>query len=153
MIKMQNLLGKIFGIGVLPVMFVVCNINTYTNTGGLGAEVFAAQNQETPISLIKKDDDVVIYKNDIIVRSDELKKEFKKEVDKNKPAEKSVSQKQEISTLDTVNKDLKEGKKIRSKKYTVGFIYQRKYARKTKGDKGPTGQAERRNYLLANTFP
>lgn len=106
-----------------------------------------------PFRLLKKDDDVVIYKNDIIVRSDELKKEFKKEVDKNKPGEKPASQKQEISALDTVNKDLKEGKKIRSKKYTVGFIYQRKHARKTNGDKGPTGQAERRNYLLANTFP
>ncbi len=113
--KMQNLLGKIFGIGILPVMFVVCNINTYTNTGGFDAEVFAAQNQETPISLVKKDDDVVIYKNDIIVRSDELKKEFKKEVDKNKPGEKPASQKQEISALDTVNKDLKEGKKYEAR--------------------------------------
>src|SRR3989304_8735561 len=65
----------------------------------------------------EKDKDIIIYKKDIIIRSDELKAEPKK--DKNaegtKPIEELVEKKQETPSLDIVDKYLKEGKKYEAR--------------------------------------
>jgi len=113
--KIKNVLEKIFRLAIFAVMGVVCNINTNTNTGDCVAEVFTANNQELPLSLVKEGADVVIYRKDIIVSSYELKAESKKEGKDFKPVEKPISQKQEISAMDTVNRYLKEGKKYEAR--------------------------------------
>ena len=64
-----------------------------------------------------KDKDIIIYKKDIIIRSDELEAEPKK--DKNaagfKPIDKPVEKKRETPSLDIVDKYLKEGKKYEAR--------------------------------------
>ncbi len=93
-------------------MGVVCTINTNTNAGDYDEMVFTANNQGIPL---KDGDDIVIYKKDIIVRAHELETESKKEGDDFKPVEKSLSQKQEISLLNTVSQYLAEGKKYEAR--------------------------------------
>ena len=65
----------------------------------------------------EKDKDIIIHKKDIIIHSDELKAEPKK--DKNaegfKPIEKPAEKKQETPSLDIVDKYLKEGKKYEAR--------------------------------------
>lgn len=108
----RSLLGNIFRIGVFLLVGVVCTINTNTNAGDYDEMVFTANNQGIPL---KDGDDIVIYKKDIIVRAHELETESKKEGDDFKPVEKSLSQKQEISLLNTVSQYLAEGKKYEAR--------------------------------------
>src|SRR3990167_6793513 len=56
------------------------------------SEVSAESNQELPVLLVKKDEDAVIYKKDIIIRSDELKAAPIKDKDEKelKPTKKPV---------------------------------------------------------------
>ncbi|MDO8142861.1 MAG: hypothetical protein Q6358_15290 [Candidatus Brocadiales bacterium] len=78
------------------------------------SEASAKSNQELPVLLVKKDEDTVIYKKDIIIRSDELKAEPKKDTaEEFKSIEKPVEKKQEAPSLDIVDKYLKEGKNTR----------------------------------------
>ena len=81
------------------------------------SEVSAESNQELPVLLVKKDEDAVIYKKDIIIRSDELKAAPIKDKDAEefKPIEKPVEKKQEAPSLDIVDKYLKEGKKYEAR--------------------------------------
>jgi len=64
-----------------------------------------------------KDKDIIIYKKDIIIRSDELEAEPKK--DKNaagfKPIDKPVEKKRETPSIDIVDKYLKEGNKYEAR--------------------------------------
>ncbi len=111
----RNLLGKIFRIGIFPLLGVVCTINPGTNAGDYDETVFTANNQGMPLSSLNEGDDIVIYKKDIVVRAHELETESKKESDYFKPVEKSPSQKQEISLLNTVSQYLTEGKKYEAR--------------------------------------
>lgn len=111
----RNLLGKIFRIGIFPLIGVVCTINLGTNAGDYDETVFTANNQGMPLSSLNEGDDIVIYKKDIVVRAHELETESKKESDYFKPVEKSPSQKQEISLLNTVSQYLTEGKKYEAR--------------------------------------
>ena len=65
----------------------------------------------------EKDKDIIIHKKDIIIRSDELKAEPKKDKDAEefKPIEKPAEEKQETPNLDIVDKYLKEGKKYEAR--------------------------------------
>lgn len=112
---MKNLFEKILRIGIFPVTGVVCTFNTNTHAGDYDTRIFTVHNQEMSPSLIKEGDDIVIYKKDIIVRAHELKTEPKNEANDFKPVAKHVSQKQEISALDTVNTYLKDGKKYEAR--------------------------------------
>ncbi|OOP55220.1 MAG: hypothetical protein AYP45_15970 [Candidatus Brocadia carolinensis] len=109
------MLGKIFRIGIFPLIGVVCTINPGTNAGDYDETVFTANNQGMPLSSLNEGDDIVIYKKDIVVRAHELETESKKESDYFKPVEKSLSQKQEISLLNTVSQYLTEGKKYEAR--------------------------------------
>jgi len=113
--KMRNLLRKVFRAGVFPMMGVVCMINTSTHAGYYDDRVFTAQNQEMPLSLIKQEDDVVIYKKDIIVRSDELRAVQKKDAEEFKAIEKVASKRADIPSLAMVDKYLKDGKKYEAR--------------------------------------
>ena len=77
------------------------------------SEVSAESNQELPVLLVKKGEDTVIYKKDIIIRSHELKAEPKKDkgTEEFKTIEKPIEKKQETPSLDIVDKYLKEGRK------------------------------------------
>lgn len=81
-----------------------------------------------------KDKDIIIYKKDIIVRSDELKAEPKK--DKNaegfKTIEKPVEKKLETPSLDIVDKYLKEGKKYEARNALSDIFINKKIPEKQK---------------------
>lgn len=111
----RNLLGKIFRIGIFPLIGVVCTINPGTNASDYDETVFTTNNQGMPLSSLNEGDDIVIYEKDIVVRAHELETESKKESDYFKPVEKSPSQKQEISLLNTVSQYLTEGKKYEAR--------------------------------------
>ena len=66
---------------------------------------------------IASEKDIIIQKKDIIIRSDELKAEPKKDKDAEefKPIEKPAGKKQETPSLDIVDKYLKEGKKYEAR--------------------------------------
>ncbi|MEK7699974.1 MAG: hypothetical protein AAB332_06175, partial [Planctomycetota bacterium] len=125
-------------IGSLFCIWLSCLLVSYT--GVCSREALAADDKESPVLLVKNEDDVVIYKKDIIIRSDELKTAPKKEVKKPKPneldlmevgapvpsqkggskefkviekpvVERPVEKKQESSSLEMADKYLKEGKK------------------------------------------
>ena len=81
-----------------------------------------------------KDKDIIIYKKDIIVRSDELEAEPKK--DKNaagfKPIDKPVEKKRETPSLDIVDKYLKEGKKYEARNILSDLFISKKIPEKQK---------------------
>src|SRR3990170_9034074 len=81
-----------------------------------------------------KDKDIIIYKKDIIIRSDELKAEPKK--DKNaegtKPIEELVEKKRETPSLDIVDKYLKEGKKYEARNALSDIFINKKIPEKQK---------------------
>ena len=62
----------------------------------------------------EKGKDIIIYKKDIIIRSDELKAETKKDkgTEEFKTIEKPIEKKRETAGLDIVDKYLKEGRII-----------------------------------------
>jgi len=131
----RNFLIAVFGISVLSVL---SNINTDTNAGILDSEVFEVskeRNHESPLLLAKKEEDIVIYKKDIIIRPDELKAESKKDAEEFKPIEKPVSKKQEAPALDIVDKYLKEGKKYEARNILSDFFINKKIAEKQKETK------------------
>jgi len=82
----------------------------------------------------EKDKDIIIYKKDIIIRSDELKAEPKK--DKNaegtKPIEELVEKKRETPSLDIVDKYLKEGKKYEARNALSDIFINKKIPEKQK---------------------
>ena len=81
-----------------------------------------------------KDKDIIIYKKDIIIRSDELEAEPKK--DKNaagfKPIDKPVEKKRETPSIDIVDKYLKEGKKYEARNALSDIFINKKIPEKQK---------------------
>src|SRR3972149_6410654 len=96
------------------------------------SEVSAESNQELPILLVKKDEDTVIYKKDIIVRSDELKAVTKKDkgTEEFKTIEKPIEKKQETPSLDIVDKYLKEGRKYEARNILSDLFINKKIPEK-----------------------
>lgn len=125
----QNSFIIIFGVCVLSALSNV-DIATYAET--LCFEVLKENNQKAPLVLAKKEEDIVIYKKDIIIRSDELKAESKKDVEEFKPIEKPVSKKQATPALDIVDKYLKEGKKYEARNILSDFFIDKKIPEKQK---------------------
>ena len=82
----------------------------------------------------EKGNDTIIHKKDIIIRSDELKAEPKK--DKNaeglKTIEKPVEKKRETPSLDVVDKYLKEGKKYEARNILSDLFINKKIPEKQK---------------------
>ncbi|KXK31463.1 MAG: hypothetical protein UZ01_00853 [Candidatus Brocadia sinica] len=130
----QNSFITIFGVWVLSVLSSI-DIATYAETPGF--EIAKENNQKSPLLLAKKEEDIVIYKKDIIIRSDELKADSKKDAEEFKPIEKPVSkrqepQKQETPALDIVDKYLKEGKKYEARNVLSDFFINKKIPEKQK---------------------
>ncbi|MCF6154224.1 MAG: LysM peptidoglycan-binding domain-containing protein [Candidatus Brocadia sp.] len=125
----QNSFITIFGVCVLSALSKV-DIATCAETRNF--EVSKENNQKAPLVLARKEEDLVIYKKDIIIRSDELKAESKKEVEEFKPIEKPVSKKQETPDLDIVDKYLREGKKYEARNILSDFFINKKIPGKQK---------------------
>lgn len=123
----QYSLVIIFGIYVV---FLKADITAYAGTPGF--ELSEENNRKSPIRVAKKNEDIVIYKKDIIIRSDELKSDSKKEVEEFKPIEKPVPKKQETPSLDIVDKYLKEGKKYEARNILSDFFINKKIPQKQK---------------------
>lgn len=130
----QDSFITIFGVWILSVLSNA-DIATYAETPSF--EISKENNQKLPILLAKKEKDTVIYKKDIIIRSDELKSDSKKDAEEFKPIEKPVSkrqetQKQETPALDIVDKYLKEGKKYEARNILSDFFINKKIPEKQK---------------------
>ena len=144
-------------IGSLFCIWLSCLLVSYT--GVCSREALAADDKESPVLLVKNEDDVVIYKKDIIIRSDELKTAPKKEVKKPKPneldlmevgapvpsqkggskefkviekpvVERPVEKKQESSSLEMADKYLKEGKKYEARNMLSDIFINKKLPQK-----------------------
>lgn len=88
---------------------------------------------ELPVLLVKKDEDPVIYKKDIIIRSKELKEEAKDDTEEFKTIEKPAEKKQEEPpSLDIVDKYLKEGNKYEARNILSAIFLDKKMPEKHK---------------------
>lgn len=96
------------------------------------SDVTAKSSQESPVLLVKKDEDTVIYKKDIIIRSHELKAEPKKDkgTEEFKTIEKPIEKKQETPSLDIVDKYLKEGRKYEARNILSDIFINKKIPEK-----------------------
>lgn len=92
--------------------------------------VFRETGTRLPV-VVKKEDDIVIYKKDIIIHPHELKAKPRKDTEEFKSIENSAPKK-EISSLETVNKYLKEGKKYEARNILSDIFIQRKMPEKQK---------------------
>ncbi len=107
----------------------------FSNNIIVGAEVSESNvltetNKRLPI-VAKKEDDVIIYKKDIIIHSHELKSKPKKNTEEFKTIE-NPAPKKETFNIDTVNKYLKEGKKYEARNILSDIFIQRKIPEKQK---------------------
>ena len=110
-----------------------------------GTEVIAGTNNkgERSLLLAKAKDDVVIYKKDIIISSDELKEESKDDAEEFKQIEIPVSRKAEslnirleTLSLDIVDKYIKEDKKYEARNALSDIFLSKKYPEKQNEIKG-----------------
>ena len=94
------------------------------------AGTITSQNRElTTVSI--KPDDVVIYKKDIVVSSDELKKQTT-DTEEFKTIEKHRGNKQEILNLEIVNNYVKEGRKFEARNILSDIFINKKIPEKQK---------------------
>lgn len=94
------------------------------------AGTITSQNRElTTVSI--KPDDVVIYKKDIVVSSDELKKQTT-DTEEFKTIEKHPGNKQEILNLEIVNNYVKEGRKFEARNILSDIFINKKIPEKQK---------------------
>ncbi len=129
---MKIIQNSLIGIFWICVVSVLSNISTDTTAGIPDSKVSEEINPKSPLLLAKKEEDVVIYKKDIIIRSDELKSDSKKDAEGSKTNEKPASKKPEIISLDIVDKYLKEGKKYEARNILSDFFINKKFPEKQK---------------------
>ena len=125
----QNSFILVFGLYALPVLF---NAGIAIYAGMPDSEVSKEGSQNLPFLLAKNEEEVVIYKKDIIIRSDELNTGTKKDVEKFKPIEKSVTKKQESFSSDIIDRYLQEGKKYEARNALSDFFINKKISEKQK---------------------
>lgn len=126
---MRNLLIMTFTVGFL---LFVPNIDKNTHTGIYDDEVFAENNQNSPLLPVKKEEEIVVYKKDIIVHSEQLKGGPKNDTEESRPVGRLVPKKQEIPTQDVVDKYLKEGKKYEARNILSDLFLNKKIPEKQK---------------------
>ncbi|MBM4065815.1 MAG: LysM peptidoglycan-binding domain-containing protein [Planctomycetes bacterium] len=102
-----------------------------------------------------KDKDIIIYKKDIIIRSDELKAGSKKDKDAEefKPIEKTAEKKQEAPSLDIVDKYLKEGKKYEARNILSDLFINKKIPEKQKEIKELLDKLNEELIFSSSPFP
>ena len=125
----QNTLLTLFGVYFLTVLF---NSNIALTAGTSSTEVSSSTDQKSPPLPPKKEEDIVIYKKDIIVGSEELKAEPKKDVEEFKIIEKPASTNQKTPSLDIVDKYIKEGKKYEARNILSDIFINKKIPEKQK---------------------
>ncbi len=102
-----------------------------------------------------KDKDIIIYKKDIIIRSDELKAGPKKDKDAEefKPIEKPGEKKQGAPSLDIVDKYLKEGKKYEARNILSDLFINKKIPEKQKEIKELLDKLNEELIFSSSPFP
>lgn len=113
-------------------LFALSNLSVVAYAGISDFEIPKENNEESPLIVAKKKEDIIIYKKDIIIRSDELKADSKKDTEDFKPIEKPASKRQETPTLEVVDKYLKEGKKYEARNILSDFFLNKKIPEKQK---------------------
>ncbi len=93
-------------------LFVLSDRDAASNDGMSGKNV---GRQEMPLLLAKNDEDIVVYKKDIIIHFDKLRAESQGDTEEFKTVGKPEERKQETLNLDIVDKYLKEGKRYEAR--------------------------------------
>ncbi len=120
----------IIGACCISLVALICGTGVIAGTNNKG---------ERPLLLAKAKDDVIIYKKDIIISSDELKEESKDDAEEFKQIEIPVSRKAEsinikleTLSLDIVDKYITEGKKYEARNALSDIFLSEKYPEKQK---------------------
>jgi lipoprotein-anchoring transpeptidase ErfK/SrfK len=104
--------------------------------GALDHMKSASHNQKAPLLVVKKQDNIVIYRKDIIVHPDEFKVDLKSSNEEFKPIEKTGIRKQvgeqEPLNLTIVDKYLREGKKIEARNILSDLFINKRIPKKQK---------------------
>ena len=129
---MKTIQNSIFIVFVISVFSALSSSDVVTSTGITHSIVYANVKQALPLLLAKKDEDIVIYKKDIIIRSDELKSEPKRNQEEFKTVEKPEAKKQETLGLDIIDKYIKEGKKYEARNALSDIFINKKIPEKQK---------------------
>lgn len=129
---MKTIQNSLFIVFVISVFSALSSSDVATSTGITHSIVYANAKQELPLLLAKKDEDIVIYKKDIIIRSDELKSEPKRNQEEFKTVEKPEAKKQETLGLDIIDKYIKEGKKYEARNALSDIFISKKIPEKEK---------------------
>ncbi len=117
----------IFSASILVVLY---SNNSTANTERFESDLLRETHKELPI-LVKKEDDIVIYKKDIIIHPQELKAKPKKETEEFKTIERTPA-KEETNNLDVVTRYLKEGKKYEARNILSDLFLHKKIPEKQK---------------------
>ena len=129
---MKTIQNSLFIVFVISVFSALSSSDVVTSTGITHSIVYANAKQALPLLLAKKDEDIVIYKKDIIIRSDELKSEPKRNQEEFKTVEKPEAKKQETLGLDIIDKYIKEGKKYEARNALSDIFINKKIPEKQK---------------------
>ena len=129
---MKTIQNSLFIVFVISVFSALSSSDVVTSTGITHSIVYANVKQALPLLLAKKDEDIVIYKKDIIIRSDELKSEPKRNQEEFKTVEKPEAKKQETLGLDIIDKYIKEGKKYEARNALSDIFINKKIPEKQK---------------------
>ncbi|OHC00804.1 MAG: hypothetical protein A3G70_02435 [Planctomycetes bacterium RIFCSPLOWO2_12_FULL_39_13] len=129
---MKTIQNSLFIVFVISVFSALSSSDVVTSTGITHSIVYANAKQALPLLLAKKDEDIVVYKKDIIIRSDELKSEPKRNQEEFKTVEKPEAKKQETLGLDIIDKYIKEGKKYEARNALSDIFINKKIPEKQK---------------------
>ncbi|HHT9158833.1 MAG: hypothetical protein A2099_05755 [Planctomycetes bacterium GWF2_39_10] len=129
---MKTIQNSLFIVFVISVFSALSSSDVVTSTGITHSIVYANDKQALPLLLAKKDEDIVVYKKDIIIRSDELKSEPKRNQEEFKTVEKPEAKKQETLGLDIIDKYIKEGKKYEARNALSDIFINKKIPEKQK---------------------
>lgn len=91
-----------------------------------------SHNQEAPLLVAKKDDNIVIHRKDIIVHPGEFRVDSKSSNEEYKPIEKTGTKKQEPLNLAVVDRYLREGKKTEARNILSDFFMNKSIPEKQK---------------------
>lgn len=129
---MKAIQNSLFIVFVISVFSALSSSDVTTSAGITNSIVYANTTQAIPLLLAKKDDEIIIYKKDIIIRPDELKSEPKKNTEEFKTVNKPETKRQETIGLDIIDKYLKEGKKYEARNALSDIFISKKIPEKQK---------------------
>lgn len=116
----------------LFLIFVVSGYSVGSDAGTDESGLWRDRVQKLRILLAKNEEDIVLYKKDIIFHSDESREESKKNTEKPKTVENPAEKKQKTSGLEIIDKYLNEGKKYEARNVLSDIFLNKKMPEKQK---------------------